>query len=711
MLNLSASPRVVAGVTVAADTAGPGRWFVLPPPARLRVDPSSGPDVSLLRFVDGGALSGGFLRLGIELSVPETALAAATAALTEENGGKPVTLSPLPLVAAEADLVFFGKDPAPPGGESPLVARHYGISLLDVNPPHRGVFAVRLTAEGVRLVESGLRSGAVPVGVVCRLTAEGLWPSARVTARVDWHSAYDHFSSEYKVGALLVGEDVKHLMQHLEQSQAVVVTAVQSPVPGSDPAGVAGAVQAALTFIQDELLGAFCQPLLPLRTDPAQASLGTAGELLDLGSAYEVKALREVEDAVGSYDFQQATVARRVLPSQADLSDLLRGLEPASVIVDATPDNPFFAQFHLDVRTARALADSHLAEVVLDVAYGTASGSIRLTPDAPSGGFDSFADASQDGSWHLTPRVTFGADSPVDAGALLTLPTVAGSTRDITLDLERALGLRRLDLEGTTDPRVLATELTVTSSTGSSQGLDLAPAQPTGTVWFRGQGASDLLTVTGRHLLADGRQVPVGPLAADTALCRLPDPFVGTITVQVVTDAVWTDLTHLDVAIQKDTSSPTKTFAFTAPASAAVALDQLDPTDRTYRYKVSRVVGGLTTEDPWLVSDLPLLQAGVATAGELVVDVEPIGPELPTAGLRVVQVDLLYVDAAHQLRAEHTHVISAKSDSYHWLVALTDPTLRSYQYRITKTLLVGGEVSTGWLDSSDPLLTVALTAS
>jgi hypothetical protein len=712
MLDLSGSPSTVAGVTVAPDSDGAGSEFVLPPPPQL----ASGPDIQLLRFVRDGALAGGFLRIGIDLAVADGALAAATAALTDENAGKLVTLIPLPLVSAEAELVFYGRDqPASPGDPSPLVARHYGTSVLELNPPHHGVFAITLTAEGVRLVESGMRAGEVPIGVLCRLTAEGLWPASRVTARVDWRSVYDHFSSEYKAGALLVGEDVSQLIQRLVQERSIEVNVVSSAAPDAGPAADASAVSAALSFIQTDLVQTFCQPLLPPRADPAKASLGDSGELLDLGAAYEVKALTRIETATASYDFQQATVVRRILASQAPLGDLLAGADPAGFIADAGTDNPFFRQFHLDCRTARPLAESHLAEVLLDISYGSASGSVRLTDQAPSGRFDSFADASPAGTWSLAPRVTFAPDSPVDAGKIISLAPIQDTSRDVTLDLDAMLGLVRLDIEGATDPRVLATVLTVSETSGgverAAQQLSLTAAQRTGSVWFRDHRAGDTLTVSGLHLLADGRQITISPTVADTRLFRLPNPFAGSITVQIVTDTVWTDLTRVVVGVQKDSSAPVRTFAFDAPGSAAVALDQPDPTDRSYRYQISRVVAGVSTQDPWLVTDVPLLQAGRASAAELVVDVEPVGPELPAAGLRSVQVELLYVDAAHQVRAEHTVVITAKSDSYRWHVPLTDPTLRSYQYRITKQLLQGGTVSTGWIDSSDQLLPVALTAS
>jgi hypothetical protein len=703
VLDLSGSARTVAGVIVARDSDGPDRWLVLPGQPR----PTSGADLQLLRFVQNGALTGGYLHLGVDLGVTDAALAAATDALTTENNGKPVTLAPLPLIAAEADLVFFGKDESGSG----VVAQHYATSLLDLNPPHHGVFAVTLTADGVRLVEAALRSGAAPIGVQCRLTAEGLWPAARVTAHVDWHSMYEHFSTDYKAGALLFETDVQQLMQRLVQSQAVRVTAVESPAPGAPDDAEKSAVAAAMEFVQTQLVDQFCQPLLPLDTDPAQASLGDVGELLSLGSAYEVKALTEVESATADFDFQQATVTRRLITCLAPLSGLTGGADPSQFIVDAGQDNPFFTTFHLDCRTARPLGESHLAEAILDVSYGTAAQSIRLTPDQATGSFDCYADASPTGTWTITPRVTFAADSPLDPGTAVQLAPQSGSTRDICLDLDAALGLVSIVIEAPTDARLAGTLVTVTEGGGrATRSLTLQPSAPNATVWFRDHQPGDALVVTGTHVLTDGREIDIAEITVDTSVVRLPSPFTGTITVEVVTDPVWSELTHVDVAIQKDETSPLKTFAFDAPGAAAVALDQTDPTDRSYRYKVTRTVSGVTTEDPWLTGDAPVLTVGLAAAATLVVDVEPVGPELPTAGLELIEVDLLYLDVPHQVRVTYTHLIRARSDSYHWVVPLADPTQRSYQYRVVKTLLAGGQSDSGWQQSADPILTVPITA-
>lgn len=716
MLDLAGSTRSLAGVTLAHDTAGPKSWLVLPAPPHPTQTPS-GPDVQLLRFVDNGTLSGGFLRLGIDLGNDPASITAAQAALEDETPTHdPVTLAALPILAGTADLVFYGREPTEPGVASPLILSSYGSSPLQLQPPHRATFAIRLTADGVRAVETGLRAHASSIGVTCRYNVEGLWPAIRVTARVDWNSAYDHFSTSYHLGALLFSADVTQLMQTLTQAGAVQINVIDAASPAADgTSSSSAAIAGALAFVQTALLEQFCRPVLPLDTPAAQAVPGDSDNALSLGAAYQVVALDKIENGTAWYDFSEATVARRTLTGQATLGDLLGPADPASVISDAGLDDPFYVRFHLDCHSARPLADSHLDEAVLAIAYGQASGSVRLAPDNPDGAFDCYADASPDGTWTVSGRVTFAADSPLDPGAPVDLAPVTGTSRDLTLDLEAMLGMSTITVERAADPRVTASAVTVTQVRDgqplATQQLSLTAAAPSGAAWFRDRRVSDAMTVAGTHLLSDGRQVPITALTADTALVRLPDPYAGSVTVQIATDPTWTDLQRVVVAIAKDAGAPVVTVSFDTPGTAAVALDQPDPVDRSYRYQVSRTVAGVTTTDPWLTADLPLLSVGSTQAGDLVVDVEPVGPELTTVGLRQVAIDLLYVDVAHQLRAEHTVVISAKSDHYRWQVHLADPALRAYQYRVTKYLLNGESRAGAWLDSSDSILPVAITAS
>jgi hypothetical protein len=184
------------------------------------------------------------------------------------------------------------------------------------------------------------------------------------------------------------------------------------------------------------------------------------------------------------------------------------------------------------------------------------------------------------------------------------------------------------------------------------------------------------------------------------------------MVLQILTDDQWDDVTQIAVAVQKSAGQPSASVTFDQPgASAAIRLDLPDPVDRSYRYQVTRVRAGATEQDDWRTDDHTVLLLNATPGGQLVVDVTPVGVEPPLAGISLIEVQLQYIDVADQLRDEKTVVIRALADKFRWVVALKDPTQRSYQYRVV-VHSVRGDVHTGaWLTSSDRLLPVPVTPS
>jgi len=693
----------------------PTVYYVLPPGPRVaRTD--NAPDVELLRFVRNGSVTGGHLHLTVELSQASGALDSAREALTEEtHGTQPVELRPVPVLEASAELTFLGRVTDSDGGLSPLLRRELGRSGAGLDPPYRASFSVMLTPEGAAMLEAALRSGGAPIAVVYRLRIEGLWPAARVVAHVDWGRVYDHFSSHTKQGNLLGVDDVRQIAESLVEDRAITIQAIQGLVP--EEGGSPPDLGPALDWIQQELVERFCEPLLPLSRSPAHSSLGTAGEIFGVGSAFAVKALTQIERATADVDFQRRIVVARTLTAQAHVADLLDGSPAEEHIGDAAEDHPFFRRFGLHVRAAAPLAESHLQEALLKFGYGTFQSDLRLTPDAGEARTETWADASPDGTWTIQPSVTFAADAPLDAGSVVDGPALTGQSRELTIDLDRLLGLVRLDVEGTTDARVVMTAVRLVHSRNggdlAEQELGLTPAAPGQSAWFRDHQPGDRIVVAARYLLADGRAVSPEPFDAETRVVRLPPPFPGSFTVFLAADDDWTGLDRVVVTLQKDAAQPTGTFAFDhAGQSAAVSLDLPDPTDRRFRYRMTRTwETGEVEEDDWVETDVPLVAVGRVAANKLVVDVTPVGPELPAAGILLIEVELSYLDPAHQLRDQRTAVIRAKSDRFHWEVALADPNRREYEYRITTYRTSGDKTVGQWTTGSGRILPVPVTPS
>ncbi len=711
MLDLSVSTREVSGVYLAADTEDPTQFFVLPPAPTLAMK-NGAPAIQLLRLIQDGALSGGNLNLVVQLQHPPALLDRVREEIAAQLKRTPVALSPIPLKEATADLQFVGREPTSDGGLTSPLRRSFLRTSPALDPPHKANFSISLTPDGVRLVEAALRSGGAPIGACFLLTIEGLWPAQRVLARIDWGRVYDHFSMNVKEGYLLSTTDILKITEDLIQSQAISIQVVRglAEPPGSDD-GTA----AALAWIQRDLVERFCEPVLPLNREPAHASLGTFGEMFGVGSSFVAKKLTQIERAVAQVDFQQQRVVTRTIVSQAHLLDLLAGADPSQHIADAGLDHPFFQRMSLNVRSAQRLEALNLKEVVVDVTYGTAQSALRLTPDLPEAHFESWADASPDRSWSVQTEITFSDDAPLDPGERVSLDQLKGDLRELTLDLRQMAGLVRTTVKPGVDTRIALSQVHFTHSRGDNlvgeTDLAIAPKAPDTWAWFRNFQPGDQITANVRYLLTDGRIVTVPPLPVDTEILRLPPAFPGVLTVQIISDDDWTGLDRVTVALQKHPDSATGTFVFDKPSQVvAVNLDMPDPTDRMFRYRMTRTLAtGVEEADDWIETDVAIIIAGRVSANRLIVDVSPIGPELPQAGIRLIEVELSYLDPEHQVRDQKTVAIAARTDHPRWEVAIQDPSKRTYEYRATVYPLNGGAPHIGhWIKSTDRILAVPI---
>jgi hypothetical protein len=334
----------------------------------------------------------------------------------------------------------------------------------------------------------------------------------------------------------------------------------------------------------------------------------------------------------------------------------------------------------------------------------------------PEATAETWADASPDRTWSIRPEVTFADNAPWSPGQQVSLAPLKGESRELTLDLKRMLGLARYEFRQTSDARVLLTEARLLHGRGSDNQvaeiqLTLSAEINNQIVWIRDLQADDRIKVEVRHLLADGRLVDVPPFFLESEIVRIPPAFPGFMTVQLLSDDDWTGLERVIVAIQKGQDSQTGTFIFDKPAQAqAVSLEMPDPTDRKFRYRMTRSwSSGEVEEDNWVESDVTLVVIGKTAANMLVVDVTPIGTELPQAGIRLIEVELSYIDAENQVRDEETFVIGSRNDRFRWEVPIHDLKRRAYEYRIKTHRITGGppEISP-WTTTTERILPVPI---
>ena len=713
MLDLSVSTRSVAGIDLASDSEAPLLFYVLPPRPRLAVG-ADGPDIQLLRFIRGGELSGGHLRLSIALTHSQDVLNRAQEILESELKRKPVTLTPVPVVDASADLQFVGREPTESGGMTSILRRQFDRTPAQLDPPHTASFSISLTPDGARLMEAALRSGGAPIGVSYLLRIEGLWPAQRMVARVDWQRVYDHFSVHLREGFLLASTDIQRITEQLVESRAISIEVVRGLADSSD--GQDGGNDTALAWIQREVVERFCEPVLPLNREPAHASLGTIGEIFGLGYSFAAKKLTQIEHATSEIDLQQLRVVSRTITTQAHLVDLLEGAEPDRHIVDAGTDHPFFQRMMVHVRTAQPLLNLRLKEAILQVSYGTSAGTLRLTPEAPEATFEAWADAAPDRTWTIQTEVGFGDDSPVDPGKQLMLEPFSGENRELTLDLKRMLGLAQYSVRAPVDDRIALSQVRMIHLRGEDQlaetELAIPRSAPSQMVWFRGWQPNDELVLEVRYLLTDGRVISLPSRHADSEVLLLTPAFPGFLTVQLISEGDWTGLDRVVITLQKDPDSAAGTFVFDQTGKVvAVNLEMPDPTNRSFRYRMIRTLStGVEEADDWVSTDVAVVVVGKTAANRLLVDLTPIGPELAEAGIRMIEVELSYVDAEHQIREQKNLVIAARADRPQWDIAIKDPQRRSYEYRLTFYRLAGGPPAVGhWTTSTDRLLAIPIT--
>jgi hypothetical protein len=715
VLDLSIPARTVGGVDLAGDSEDPFAFYILPAPPHVVLRDGQ-PAINLLRFVSNDSLTGGYLSLDLELSYPQTVLDAAIEQLrdTLKDHQNRVTLRPAPAIDGSAELMFVGQETDSDGTISALLSRSYGRVTPSLMSPFAANFSLMLSADGVKLVEAAMRSGGAPIGAIFRLTVEGLRPAQRIVASVDWSRVYEHLSSEFTAGSVFSVEDIQRQSEKLVEQKVVTIQAVQAvaadagaPTPDLGPA---------LEWIQREIVERCCEPMLSLSREPAHASLGAMGEIFGVGSAFAIKSLTQMEHDVSQIDFRRDLVVKRTLTAQAHLADFVGGASVDQHISDAGLHDSFFDRVSLHLTTAQPLASCFTSELVAQFAYGPTQVPIRLTPTVADGRAEAWADQASNRTWTLPIEVTLAPDAPFDAGTRVQLDTLSGQGGVLKLDLAAALGVWSIDFCANPDDRVAMANVAVQQiragkAVGDPHQTMLAAPTTQHVIWLRGYRPGDRFVMTLKYLLKDDRIIQLAPVSIDTRTVRLPPAFPGTLTVQVFSDDDWSDLDHVSLTIQKAPDTQASTFLFDKPGMAvAVDLEMPDPADRSYRYKVSRFLAdGTEEDDDWITSDRSSQLVGRVAGNMLVVDVVPVGPELPAVGVSLIEVALQYVDAANQILNNPTAVIRAHADKFRWVVPLKNPALTSYEYQVTVHRTSGATQVGNWTTSTDRILAIPVT--
>ena len=714
MIDLSTPSRTVAGLELAAVRGEPAARYVVPGPPRLRLVDGR-PDLQLTRIIDDeGALLRATLELGIDLAVPAEARARARAQLMEEEELDTLELRDLPVVQAELELLYAGPRDHEDGTRSRFVLASYGRSQPNTSPPHAARVAFELGPDDATWLEAAIREGAAPVGVVVRLGVEALRPSRQVMARIRWDQAYTHLSTHQRTGGFVTGEDVLRITEELVEKKVVEITAVQAdPDADLDDAALAEV----LSWVQRALVEKLCTPVQALSREPAHADLGTVGEIFQVGSAFAVKALTQVETGVADFHFERQVVVRRTLVRQTHLADLLGDHDPEEHIRELSTGSDFFQRRCFVLRTARPLADSGVEQILGDWSYGNETLGLSLDADAPEARLETWADASPTGRWTLRLRAVLAED-----GELVELEPIEGGGLQAVLDLDRLLGRRALRCVVPRFPEsALALRLVLTHSRPLEDGHEdelheaehvLQPGQDTVEQVFFGVLPGDRIVARPSWFWSDGRLLEAPTVHCTGTLATIPGPTEGGLRVQLMASEDFEGLSQLQLLVSRTTDSRPFPVVLQAPGETkAVALPLPDPFDRRFLVRVTRVwEDGRSPETDTVETDVPVVLLGAHSGARLVVRFKAVGPEPLSLDIAGLQLHLEYVDAANQRVLQGELWIHGLADEPVWNVEIGDPSQRSFRYRVT-TLMRSGEEHVGtWTETDRSLVLVTVAA-
>jgi hypothetical protein len=699
MIDLGVPARLVDGVTLYADHANPLHLHALPGAPRIARAADGTPAVSLLRLVRDGALSRALFEVTAELGFAEGALEAIADRLREELDEEGLTVGPAVVRSAAAELFFVTRQ----DDSADARALHHGLAEVPAHfaAPHRARVLAELSPEGARLMEAAIRTGGAPVGLRYRLEIEALRPSRRVMARIDWSRVYEHVSSHWRAGVFFSVSEVRRLTERLIEDRAIEIVAVEGlrADAGEDADGEAErSVAQVVAWIQRELVERFAKPVLELSREPATVTLGTAGEILGAGRAYEAKAITQVEHSVATVDFQRPDTVVRTVVVQAHLADALGGGDARGHIADVQPGSAFFERTRFTVSTTRPLAQSFVKEVVAQWRWGADEHALRLVPEQPTDTAEDWTDASPQGTWEVALTVSMADDAPVSPGEAVRLEPIAGSGRTLVLDLEQLLGLRSLTLlapagvEGLLGIRCQVEHLRA-GEVVEAREVVATPSAPEHQLWFAGWSAGDTMRVRPSWMLLPMRVFDGAPIPVETEVMPLPPP-VTWRTVQVVSEADWGGLRMVGVELAPREGEAVATLSFDGPNQLqAVRLEVPDPDERRYRYRTTKTLeSGAVETSEWLEADVAVLFVGQHSAFERRLELLLVGPELPQAGVRLVEVDLEYLDPPNQVRHTEKAVLEAVNQRFTWSVPIADPTVRTVVYVVTLHMMDGRTV-------------------
>ncbi len=204
----------VDGITLIRDSQNAGRWYYVPErPILFERNPSDKNDprpvFQLMTYQAGkgsDAYEGGVLQFCVSLNIPEVTRRNLEAALKKRDDmkGLAVSLAPLPFHKADAAIFDGAGKLNAEGTQAPGLAPAYITGALP--------FQLKLDRFDSDLYTALVNTQGSGVGVLMKLTFEGVLPPAGFKVTIDWDQTYTHLyenkETRIAIGTYNLGVDI-----------------------------------------------------------------------------------------------------------------------------------------------------------------------------------------------------------------------------------------------------------------------------------------------------------------------------------------------------------------------------------------------------------------------------------------------------------------------------------------------------------------------
>ena len=711
MLYLKPPFHIIKGVTVFSDHARPDICHYAPavPHMTMRRDPTTGtqiPQFQLLKFRnDAAGTGGGFLNFSVDLSIPDDLMAEVKSELRRILGlREEPQMSPITFEDGDVQLMILGAqsnsadDDDPNAGDEIDPAARFVKAVHHSKPSLYGdnnaIFSVELDAEGVQLMEAALQSNISGVGVIYALHFYALRPAYNVKVSVDWERVQTHFEESFSGRLIILSTDVAEVVDELIEDRVVLIE-VDTFLPEGDDAGSwVGNRNKAIEEFKSMITETFFTPVTP----PGRANDDTwsqvsetaeqVGLLLATGGWSGVASLTyrriettQIDHKTMNLSMRERVTMRKSIYPQAVLEGLLQlkdengqPLDLSRFVHEVTLGDPWFEDREVTAFGPQDFALGHIGSLNVDLDYHGEARSLRLSPankqdtrDWPSRLTNGLMDMEV--GYHYSVEFT-GVDVAERPGRITSPPLTTTSTS--------------IDVEPQRDELFFIDEITVGTSAfpwdrfptievhlrydDPANGIALNDsfllnATNTEIVWQRFRMDKTKRSYDIRRVFhgADNRNREFDWQEMDQELLLLTDPMPQNRTVTVVPNVDWTEVSMVLVEVEyNDTDngiSKIQPMTFSAnpaenrmPQSFFVGL--VDQSKRFVLYRAKIIMANGTLIDiPTSETQETFLTISPTSLGHRVIELRGPESDFAVGGLRRIEVELTFEDAAHGLAA------------------------------------------------------------